>query len=88
VDTVFEKLQITKSDLDDVRLSRPVSVTDLWDIDDRIARLERIAERLEQVVIAFGELYREERVKGWELILRQMMKAEDVKRGRYGNRTG
>jgi hypothetical protein len=65
---------LTDSDFQDLRLSRPVSVTDLWDIDDRIDRLERVAERLERAVVAFGELYKSERVKNWEMILQEMLK--------------
>jgi hypothetical protein len=81
-------MSLTDSDFQDFRLSRPVSVVDLWDIDDRIDRLERVAERLERAVVAFGELYKNERVKNWEMILQEMLKQEERKRGTYGNRTG
>lgn len=74
-------MSLTDSDFQDIRLSRPVSVTDLWDIDDRIDRLEAITGRLERAVVAFGELYRTERIKNWELILREMLKREEEKRG-------
>jgi hypothetical protein len=49
-------MSLTDQDFQDIRLSRPVSVTDLWDIDDRISRLEKIADRLERAVVAFGKL--------------------------------
>jgi hypothetical protein len=82
-------MSLTDQDFQDLRLSRPVSVTDLWDIDDRIDRLERITERLERAVVAFGELYKNERIKNWELILREMLKQYESKKGNnYGNRTG
>jgi hypothetical protein len=71
----------TDKDFRDIRLSRPVSVTDLWDIDDRIDQLERISEKLERAVVALEELYREERIKSWELILQEMMKQSELKKG-------
>lgn len=58
----------------DVKMARPIAVVDLWDIDDRIERLENTVERLEKVVTALAELYGEERVKNWELILKEMLK--------------
>jgi len=61
-------------DGEDVRLARPVSVTDLWDIDDRVEKLEIITERLERIVRTLATLYHEERVKNWELILNSMIK--------------
>ncbi len=65
---------IDSKDVEDIRLARPVAVTDLWDIDDRIERLEMMTERLEKVVRAVVTLYHEERVKTWELILQEMMR--------------
>jgi len=75
-------------DFQDVRLSRPVSVTDLWNIDDRISRLEDCVNRLEKCVECLAELYLKERVKNWELILQEMLKTQGFKKGNYGNRTG
>lgn len=66
---------------DDFKLAKSVAVVDLWDIDDRINRLEAIAERLEEVVGCLVELYRSERVKNWELILQEMLKKEAQKKG-------
>ena len=77
---------IEESDRCDVRLSRPVALVDLWDLDDRVSRLEDVVERLEKVVVAMVELYRSERVKNWEMILQEMMKKE--KGNNHGNRTG
>jgi hypothetical protein len=74
-------MSLTDSDFQDVRLARPVPVVDLWDIDDRIARLEAIAGRLEKAVEAFGELYKNERVKNWEMILQEMLKQYELKKG-------
>jgi len=80
---------VDHKDFEDVRLSRPVSVTDLWDIDDRISRLEDVVTRLEKVLEAFILLYHEERVKTWEMILQEMLKKEEQKKGnRNVNRTG
>ena len=62
-----------KKDLEDVKLARPVSVVDLWDIDNRVDRLEDAVTRLEKVVECLVELYHEERVKSWDLILGKMM---------------
>jgi len=62
-----------KKDFDDVKLARPVSVVDLWDIDDRIDRLEDVTCRLEKLTEILLALYHEERVKNWELILKEML---------------
>lgn len=43
-------MSLDQNDIDEMVLARPVAVVDLWDIDDRIDRLETIAERLEGVV--------------------------------------
>jgi hypothetical protein len=74
-------MSLTDKDFQDLRLCRPASAVDIWDLDDRIDRLEAIAERLERAVAAFGELYKGERIKNWELILREMLKREENKRG-------
>ena len=68
-----------KKDFDDVKLARPVALVDLWDIDDRINRLQDMTERLEKVTEILLQLYREERVKNWELILRELMGKRDRK---------
>jgi hypothetical protein len=79
---------LSEKDCQDVKLSRPVAVVDLWDIDDRIDRLEGITERLEIVAEVLFILYKEERVKNWTLILEEMLKKQDQKKGNYGNRVG
>ena len=62
-----------KKDFEDVKIARPVSVVDLWDIDDRIDRLEDVTCRLEKITEILLALYHEERVKNWELILGEMV---------------
>ena len=82
---------LNKKDIEDVKLSRPIAVTDLWNIDDRIDRLEGITERLEIVVEVLFILYKEERVKNWTIILEELMRQRDLKKqkkGNYGYRTG
>jgi len=74
---------LSETDLNDVKLSRPVAVVDLWDIDDRISRLEDVACRLEKIVEVFLALYGEERVKSWELILKEMLKKYEQRRDQY-----
>ena len=76
-------MTLTEKDFDDLRLARPVPVVDLWDLDDRISCLEAIAERLERAVVAFGELYRSERIKSWELILREMLNEQRGQKNEY-----
>jgi hypothetical protein len=72
-----------EKDLQDVKLARPVALVDLWAIDDRIDRLEVITERLEAITRNLVNLYHQERVKNWELILNQMMKEMDRKNGKF-----
>ena len=68
---------LNETDIQDVKLARLVAVIDLWDIDDRISHLEEITERLEKVVECMIALYREERVKNWEMILHEMLEKEE-----------
>ena len=81
-------MALDKQDIETVKLSRPVAIVDLWALDDRVARLEDAVNRLEKVVEALIEVYRTERVKNWELILGEMLKKEEQKKGNYGHRTG
>ena len=80
-------MALDDKDIQDVRLSRPVPVVDLWDIDDRISRLEEITERLKKIVDGLAEIYRTERVKNWEMILQKILNKE-MQKGNYGNRVG
>jgi hypothetical protein len=79
---------MNEKDLQDMKLARPVALVDLWDIDDRIDHLQDAVNRMEKVVEALLALYRSERVKGWEIILQAMIKKQEEKGNRYGNRTG
>lgn len=60
--------------LEDVRMSRPCAVTDLWDLIEVVNKLENLVERLELVLLGFSNLYKEERIKNWELILKNLEK--------------
>jgi hypothetical protein len=79
---------LDKNDVEDVMLSRPIAVVDLWTIDDRIDRLEAITERLGKISEALFILYKEERVKNWTLILEEIMKQRDLKKQKKGNWDG
>lgn len=81
-------MTITKKDIEDVKLAKFISVMDVWDIDDRIDRLEDVTCRLEKITEILLALYHEERVKNWELILKEMLRKQLEKRGTHGNRTG
>jgi hypothetical protein len=74
-------MSLNQKDLDDTKLARPVAIVDLWNIDDRINRLQDVVIRLEKIVEILVELYLKERVKNWELILREMLKKEELKKG-------
>lgn len=71
-----------ESDFEDVKLARPVAVVDLWSLDDRIERLEVGIERVERILKILVNHYHEERVKDWELILKEMLRKEDENRDR------
>jgi len=73
--------------------SKPISfltISDLADLMDRSQRLEKIVDRLEdsvsrieKVLEGVIELYNTERVKNWELILKELVERKTAK---YGNR--
>ena len=69
-----------KKDFEMMAVSIPV--LDWWDIQEEIDRLEKIADRLESVEEALIDLYRTERVKSWEIILKKMLEKQEKK----GNR--
>lgn len=73
-------MELNETDIQDVKLAKPVAVVDLWDIDDRISHLEEITERLEKTVEVLVALYHEERVKNWELILKEMLDRKGIKK--------
>ena len=80
-------MTLSSKDFEDLRLARPVPVLDLFDLDSRIDRLERIAERLERSIVGLGELYREERVRNWEQILQEMLRQYELKKGNRDGRS-
>jgi hypothetical protein len=66
-----------------------VPTVDYFEMREDLDRLEDAVIRIEKVVEALILLHKEERVKSWELILREMLRKEDQKKGnRNGNRTG
>jgi hypothetical protein len=70
-------------------MSVSVPVVDYWEMKDEINHLENTVTRLEKVVETLVQLYKEERVKNWEIILKEMLKKEELKRGKqYGSNTG
>jgi hypothetical protein len=79
-------MTLEKRDLEMLCVSIPT--IDLLDIRDELDRLEDVACRLEKVLEALVALYSEERIKNWEMILQEMVKKEERKKGNYGNRTG
>lgn len=69
---------MSNDDTKDVKLARPVAVVDLWDIDDRINRLDDCIERLEGIVQILLEHTHNERVKDFERILKgELEKVKD-----------
>lgn len=73
---------LEEKDIEAVKLARPVALVDLWEMDDRLDHLEEITERLEKAVRSLVTLYHEERVKTWEVILREMLNQRDRKNER------
>jgi hypothetical protein len=65
---------LNQMDVEDTKLARPVAVVDLWEIDDRVTRLEGICDHLEKMIAKLVNLYYQERVKNWTLILDEMIK--------------
>ncbi len=64
-------MSINQDDIQDIKLARSVAVVDLWDIDDRINRLENCIERSERIVQILIEHAHDERVKDFERILKE-----------------
>jgi hypothetical protein len=67
-------------------LSVSIPVVDYWEMKEDIDRLEDAVNRLEKVVEALILLHKEERVKSWEMILREMLKKEEQKGNRNVSR--
>jgi hypothetical protein len=62
--------------LNDFRYARPVAVVDLWDLDDRIERLEGICDRLEAAINALVLLHKEEVVQGLTVLFSRALDGE------------
>jgi hypothetical protein len=75
-------MSLEKRDIE--MLSVSVPVVDYWEMRDDLDRLEDSVNRLERVVEALIELYRTERVKNWEMILKKMLEKEERKKGNAG----
>lgn len=71
----------------DMKLARLVAIVDLWDIDDRIARLENAVNRLEKIVEALILLHKEETVKGLTALFSEALNQQHKKGNSNGNRT-
>jgi hypothetical protein len=63
-----------------------IPVVDYWEMREDLDRLEDMVNRLEKVLEALFLLYKEERVKNWEMILQAMV--NEKKGMRDGNRVG
>lgn len=57
-----------------------VPVVDYWEMREELDRLSDCVERLEKVIGCLITLYHEERVKNWEMILKEMLDRERVKK--------
>jgi hypothetical protein len=81
-------MTFSEKDAEDTRLARPVAITDLWDIDGRIDRLEDLVIRLEKIVEALILLQKEETVKGLAALFSEALDQQQKKGNRNGNRAG
>ena len=72
---------LDKNDLEMMSVSIPV--VDWWDIQEEIDRLEKIANCLERIAEVFLALYKEERVKNWEIILQAMLEKQETRKGKW-----
>lgn len=57
-----------------------IPVVDYWQMREDLDRLEDAISRLEKNVEVLAELYLKERVKNWELILKEMLEKEERKK--------
>lgn len=67
-------MTFSEKDAEDVRLARPVAITDLWDFDDRVDRLDSLIGRFTDAVERLGkinerllEFYQQELIRRKEL---------------------
>ncbi len=73
---------LDKKDFEMMAVSIPT--VDWFDVREEIEKLSDTVNRLEAILTAFVELYRQERVKTWEMVLNKILEREDKKRGRRG----
>ncbi len=78
-------MSLGEKDFQDIKLARPVSVLDLWGLDDRITRLEEIIIRLERAIEALILLHKQEMVKGLTVLFSEALDLQQ-KGNRHGNR--
>jgi len=75
----FSPIWIKKMGLDErdkEMLSIATPVVDYWEMREELDRMEDTVNRLEKIVECLLELYRGERVKNWEMIIKEMLKQE------------
>ena len=69
---------LDKKDIEMMAVSVPT--VDYWEMKEEIDRLNDSVNRLEKVVEMLIEVYRTERVKTWEIMLKGMLDREEKKR--------
>jgi len=75
-------MSLDKRDLEMLAVSIPV--VDYWEMREELDRLSDAVSRLEKIAELFLLLYKEERVKSWEMILQKMLEKEERKKGNAG----
>jgi hypothetical protein len=68
---------LDKKDIEMISISVPV--VDYWEMKEEVDKLTDAIERLEKIIECLIALYREERLKTWELVLREMMNRQEKK---------
>ena len=82
-----KEMTLDKKDISMLSVSIPT--VDWLEVREEIDRLNDNVNRLEQIVEALAEMYRQERLKTWELILMKMIEREDRKaKGNQRNESG
>jgi hypothetical protein len=60
-------------------LSISIPVVDYWELKDELERLSETVGQLRDILSCFVQLYRQERVKAWEMVLTKLLEKEDKK---------
>jgi hypothetical protein len=68
---------LDKKDIEMMTMSIPT--VDYWEMKEELDRLSDCVERLERCIRALALLHKEERVRDWELILKEMLKQGEDK---------